>query len=227
MSVYEAVSKKHVIQASTAVVQVNIVQKITYVGNLDDLVYQTLVVKAMANVVFLGSVLLPVAQLSHNVSQIHSVALPSIAANEITTPVFVAVVICSEDADCGGPDETCNTNTTKCEKPKADSSPGWVIAVIVVGVILFLVVFFGGGSYRYCRGKTTRGVVVEETPVERHTTIIALRETHIHTNPTPPISNSPPPPYFNNDQGYPRLSEGTPYTGPKVQPLSPPKPETA
>ena len=135
--------------------------------------------------------------------------------------------ICSEDADCGGPDEVCNTNTTKCEKPKAASSPGWVIAVIVVGVILFLVVFCGGGSYRYYRGKTIRGVVAEETPVERHTTIIALRETHIRTNPTPPISNNPPPPYFNNDQGYPRLSEGTPYTGPKVQPLSSPPPETA
>ena len=127
--------------------------------------------------------------------------------------------ICSEDSDCGGPDETCNTNTTKYEKSEGTTLAGWVIAVIVVSAVVLVFVFGGGWSYRSCRGSSRRGVVVEERPVERTTAIIVLRETHIHASHASPVCNNPPPPYYNHGQDKINQYPPQPQHYPAHQPL--------
>ncbi len=108
---------------------------------------------------------------------------------------------CYDDSDCGGPQEYCNSNTTKCEK-SVTTLAGWVIPVVVVGIILFLIVVGAVWGYRCCHGSSRRGVVVRERPVRRTAAIIAIRETEIRTT-SPPAHNYPPPSYYNQGQEFP------------------------
>ena len=89
---------------------------------------------------------------------------------------------CSDDDDCGGPKESCNSNTTKCAK-SGSGVAGWVIAVVVVSVVVVVGVY---ALYRYtsiCRGSSRREVVViQQRHAQRTVAIIALREIGIvHT----------------------------------------------
>ena len=108
---------------------------------------------------------------------------------------------CFQDKDCGGPQEFCNMNTTKCEKSD-NTLPSWVLPVVVPGIILLIIIgcaAFWGCS---CRGKSTRGTVVQERPARGTAAIIALRETEIRAISSPPqipVYNSPPP-YYNHGQ---------------------------
>ena len=110
---------------------------------------------------------------------------------------------CSDDTDCGGPDEFCNTDTTRCEKSDfttMKSGSGKVAPVIIVLAVLFFLIVGGGLLYRSCCRSSRRVVVVEEQPEESATAIISLRETPTYNNPAPLSHNNRPPHY--NSQNY-------------------------
>ena len=87
-------------------------------------------------------------------------------------------------------------NTTKCEKPD-NTVASWVLPVVVAGIILLIIVGCATFWGCCCRGKSTRGTVVQERPAMRTAAMIALRETEIRTISSPPqapVYNYPPPP---------------------------------
>ena len=112
--------------------------------------------------------------------------------------MFVRVVASARnDTDCGGPDEFCNTDTTRCEKSDfttLKSGGGKVTPVIIVLAVLFFLLVGGGLLYRSCCRSSRRVVVVESA-----TAIISLRETPTYNNPAP-LSHNNCPPHYNYDE---------------------------
>ncbi|XP_028396919.1 keratin-associated protein 5-3-like [Dendronephthya gigantea] len=121
---------------------------------------------------------------------------------------------CYSDSDCGGPGESCRSY--KCKK-SSTTTASWVVPVIVVGVILFIIVFAVIPAYRCYRGSSQRGRVVRQRVPQNAIAIVAVENTQVQTSaPPPPVCNAPPPPYYNQG-GY------CPSSQPNQFPPPPPK----
>ena len=126
---------------------------------------------------------------------------------------------CTFDNDCAT-GECCDSDG-KCKTDNCDLLAGWIIAVIVIGIIVVVVIPLAVFVFcRFCDAggaaswrRPARGGVIVTQPATTGTTVVATQQQH-------PVQQGQPM-YFQNPQPYPNQPppyQPAPYQPPPYQP---------